>query len=291
VQLIERDRPLLAMMLAGAFLATTTMGAVARADDDACIAASENEIPLRKQDKLKDALAQLAICASRTCPEQISAECGRRIREINAIQPTLVLGAMDSSSNDVVAVTVTVDGAPFATALDGRAVPLDPGVHQLRFESAGMTPLDKTLVVREGEKDRRVNVVLQRAGSLTPTAVSAVNQSAEAHKTYAEIAWGAGGIGLIVGAFAGLYALETGVASSACNGGVCGAAGSTVSSASSTATDVAIAGLTLAAVGGITGTILWFTAPARVRVTTAMPVTLAPMIGQGATGVLVGGRF
>jgi hypothetical protein len=279
------------MMLAGAFLATTAMGTVARADDDACIAASENEIPLRKQDKLKDALAQLALCASRTCPQEISAECGRRIRELNAVQPTLVLGATDSSSNDLVAVTVTVDGAPFATALDGRAAPLDPGVHQLHFESAGMTPLDKTLVVREGEKDRRVNVVMQRAGAMTPAAVSAVNQSAEAHKTYAEIAWGAAGIGLIVGVFAGIYALTTRAASSDCAIGACGAAGPTVSTFASASTDVAIAGFSVAAIGGVTGAVLWFTAPARVKVATALPVTLAPMVGQGATGMLVGGRF
>jgi len=270
------------------FLLSTATANVARADDDACIAASENEIPLRKAGKLEAALAQLTICAARTCPQQISAECARRIRDINAIQPTLVLAAMDGSSNDLSAVTVTVDGLPFATALDGRAVPLDPGTHTLHFEAAGMTPLDKTLVVREGEKERRVNIVLQTTASSAPYVPNAINQSAEAHRTYAEIAWGAGAIGLLVGAFAGIYALETGAAATA-EQGIPGSGA--VSTASDTATDVAIGGLVLAAAGGITGTVLWFTAPKRVKVASAPAWTLEPMVGTATNGLMLRGNF
>jgi len=271
------------------FLLTTGTANVARADDDACIAASENEIPLRKQGKLEAALAQLTVCAARTCPQQISAECARRIRDINAIQPTIVLAAMDSSSNDLSAVTVTVDGLPFATALDGRAVPLDPGTHTLHFESAGMAPIDKTLVIREGEKERRVNIVLASTASATPYVVPEANRVAEAHRMYAEIAWGAGAVGLLVAVFAGIYALEDSAAETATEGLP---GGNAVAQSSNTAADVAIGGLVFAAVGGVTGTVIWFTAPKRVKVVASAPSwTLEPMVGSGTSGVVLSGSF
>lgn len=136
--------------------------AVARAaaDADACIAASESEIGLRKDERLRAALEKLAICAAPTCPQEVREECGRRAVALNAVLPSLVVAATDEAGNDLAAVIVTVDGAPFATALDGRPLPIDPGSHVLRLEAAGHPVVEKTIVVREGERERRIGVVL-----------------------------------------------------------------------------------------------------------------------------------
>jgi hypothetical protein len=132
----------------------------ARADDAACIAANEHAVLLLKQSRLRDALRDLAQCAAPTCPAEVAAECGRRVAETNQALPTIVLHAKGASGEDLVAVGVALDGAPLAGALDGRAIPLDPGAHKLRFEAAGMPAVEQTILVGEGEKARPVTVVL-----------------------------------------------------------------------------------------------------------------------------------
>jgi hypothetical protein len=151
-----RIRPASALVFAFATLAT----APAWADDAACVAASEQALSLRESGHLHDALKQLAVCADAACPGEVKDECARRIEAIGAAMPTLVLGATDGAGNDRSAVTVTMDGAPLVDTLDGRPIAIDPGPHTFRFEVAGQPPVEKLLVLREGEKDRRESVVV-----------------------------------------------------------------------------------------------------------------------------------
>jgi hypothetical protein len=153
------------LSLAVASAAVTFVATSARADEAACIAASEKEVALRKAGRLEDALKELATCAAPTCSGEVNAECTKRIGEVKAALPTVVVRATDPLGNDLTDVKVTLDGLPFASTLDGRAIPVDPGKHLLRFESVGKPPLERTLVFAEGEKDRRVTVVLGGSGA------------------------------------------------------------------------------------------------------------------------------
>lgn len=95
--------------------------------------------------------------------------------------PTLILSAEDEEGHDVVDVQVTLDGAPLAARLDGKAVEVDPGEHVLRFERAGSDPVELPLVVREGEKLRRVSTrIVRRAaqGGGAPREDAAASTSA-----------------------------------------------------------------------------------------------------------------
>jgi hypothetical protein len=150
------------VLLAAILIATGLMGLSrsAGASEEACIAASDNELALQKAGKFLDALKELALCADPSCSSVVRAECTRRIVDLRKALPTIVLRATDAAGNDLAAVKVTLDDAPFADQLDGRATPLDPGNHKLRFEAAGKSPLEKTLVVGEAEKDRHLTVVL-----------------------------------------------------------------------------------------------------------------------------------
>ena len=67
--------------------------------------------------------------------------------------PTLIVAAKDSAGNDRLGVTVTIDGMPLE-GVDGRPIALDPGEHTFRFEAAPLPPLEKSLVLRTGEKNR-----------------------------------------------------------------------------------------------------------------------------------------
>lgn len=108
--------------------------------------------------KLTAAQQQLLTCSQASCPAAVSRECAKWLEEIKQSLPSIVVIAKGVDGEDVTDVTVFVDGQQIAESLTGRAVPLDPGSHVLRFEHRSETPVEQTLVVREGVKNRAVEV-------------------------------------------------------------------------------------------------------------------------------------
>ncbi|HSY24889.1 MAG TPA: hypothetical protein VK841_22345, partial [Polyangiaceae bacterium] len=143
------------LLAAAVLVALASASWPADADDDACIAAAEEALTLRKQQHLQEALVLIAACVDSACPTEVRAVCERRASELEAAMPTIVFVAHDGLGNDLTAVKVTVDGALLTARLDGRAWRVDPGPHVFRWEAAGFSPVEKTLLVGEGEKERR----------------------------------------------------------------------------------------------------------------------------------------
>jgi hypothetical protein len=268
----------------------------ALADVDACIAASQRSLTLRHEGKLHDALKQLATCSDPRCPDEVKAECTRRTDVVRTAMPTLVLAAKDGAGNDLFAVRVTMDGAPLLAALDGRAISLDPGEHAFVFETAGQPPLEKKLVLLEGEKDRREAVVLGPPPAAAPPTPSPGPSSWSPNKIMAVTSAGVGLVGVALGVVFGAYAkssqnLETTNCSSAasCSNGPQSQEDYTVAKEDATAATVAfVAGAALVAVGAT----LWFTAPSPARssgAATAPRFRIAPtMLGARGGGLVVG---
>jgi hypothetical protein len=148
--------------IVAAIAAATLASAEARADvsKDACIDANTRAQSLRRQGQFASAREQLRVCADTACPALVRDDCAQRLDELNRAQPTIVFDLKDDDGNDLVAVKVTVDGAVVTEQLSGRALPLDPGEHKFSFEVAGQAPLTRTLVLKEGEKDRRERIVV-----------------------------------------------------------------------------------------------------------------------------------
>jgi len=124
-----------------------------------CLAASEASLTLRRQHKVRGARAQLLTCSAASCPADVRNECLRRLGDINAALPTIVFVAKDAAGNDLTAVKVTMDGHALAEQLEGAALPVDPGEHAFTFALAGRPPVEKKLVIHEGEKARREQIV------------------------------------------------------------------------------------------------------------------------------------
>lgn len=129
-----------------------------------CLSASETSLKLRKDHHLREARQQLLVCAALTCPAEVRSECERRVVDVNGAIPTLVFEAKDGNGNDLSSVVVTMDGKPLVDRLEGTAISLDPGTHAFHFEAAGFPAIDKSFVLREGEKDRRERVVFGSGG-------------------------------------------------------------------------------------------------------------------------------
>ena len=302
-------------LFAACFAAVTLAPASALADDAACIAASEQSLTLRQSGHLHEALKELADCAATACPDEVKAECARRIEAIGAVMPTLVLGATDRSGNDLSAVEVTMDGAPLVAALDGRPIAVDPGAHLFHFEMAGQPPVEKTWVVREGEKDRRETVVLGPPPAV-PAVVPAAPPSAPAppplpalhpssvpqpawptQRVIAVAAGAAGVVGLAVGTVFAVYAssAQHDEKSDCRAAGCAGFAQSTedYDTAKTNATGATIA----FAAGGVlaaSAIVLWVTAPSPQGATAApnaRRIDVAPAFFGSSRGLVLRGEF
>ncbi|MCA9622604.1 MAG: hypothetical protein KC731_26470 [Myxococcales bacterium] len=132
---------------------------------DRCVAAFDGAQEARGEGALKASREALRICADLTCPSPIRAKCVPWLEEVELALPTVVLAALSSDGRDLTDVTVSLNGEVLAASLDGRAIPLDPGLSRLRFERLGAEPVELELLVKAGEKNR---LVTARFPSLEP---------------------------------------------------------------------------------------------------------------------------
>jgi len=138
-------------------LALATFASQAEADSTSdCIAASEAAQSLRDRRSLLAARDRLAVCSRDVCPAPIRFDCIQQRGEVDAAMPSVVLRAKDARAEDRVDVKVLCDGVVLATQEDGKALAVDPGAHTFRFEAQGLPPVERKLVIGEGEKNRLI---------------------------------------------------------------------------------------------------------------------------------------
>jgi hypothetical protein len=126
----------------------------------ACAQAYEDAQVQRNKGQLKSAQDQLRICVQDECPDFVRTDCALWLSEVAAELPSVAFAAVDGQGRDLIEVKVSVDGQVVAESLDGRAIELDPGQHHVVFEYQGRKQ-EQTLLVRQGEKNRVVQVKMQ----------------------------------------------------------------------------------------------------------------------------------
>jgi hypothetical protein len=171
-----------------------------------CVDANTQAQGLRRSGKFEQARELLRTCADPSCPGIIQDDCNSRLDELTRMQPTLVLTAKDAAGTDVGAVTVTMDGKHVTDTLDGTALAVDPGQHVFTFTVAGRPAVTRTLILAEGEKDRRE--VIDLGGAPPGPGESAASEPPSNRRTLGWIVGGAGIAAAGVGATFGLLALS-----------------------------------------------------------------------------------
>jgi len=149
-----------ARFAAVAALALGLLASGAASADPACIAAYEQTQSLRKDGKLVAARAQATVCARSDCPALLVKDCSRWLGELETSTPTVVLDARTAAGVERTDVRVKVDGVVLSERIDGKALAVDPGVRAFVFEPEGGERIERSVVVREGEKNKKVAVVL-----------------------------------------------------------------------------------------------------------------------------------
>lgn len=155
-----------------AFAGTLSLGVTAHAqtapDVKVCISAHADGQVLRTQKQLVVARERFLACSARQCPELVRQDCTQFLAEVTASTPTLVLAAIENGERDLAQVSVDLDGKPLASGLDGSAIPVDPGEHQLTFRAADGRVRQYRIVARENEKGRRVVAEFAPKGADAP---------------------------------------------------------------------------------------------------------------------------
>jgi hypothetical protein len=170
----------------------------ARADvKQACVDASTTGQSLRDASKLYEAREQFVECARDACPAIVRKACADWLADVDHRLPSVVFRAQAADGSDVVDARLSLDGAPLAHALDGAAVPIDPGEHVVRFERGGAAPVEERVVIVEGERGR---VVTGRFAATTVATTPTPHDTPSAGKRLTPLTLvlaGVGGVGLI----------------------------------------------------------------------------------------------
>jgi hypothetical protein len=293
-------------------LATCAAASTAYAQsDDACIAASEKALSLRKAGRLLDSRKEAAICAASACPDVVKATCQQRLGEVNQAVPAIVFDIKDAAGRDLADVRLTVDGTPYAEKVVGAAITLDPGDHEFKFEVPGQEPVVRHFVLRETEKNRREAIVVGSvavrptptgATAPTPDLGTALTPAADtgtstwsSQRTIGLAVGGAGIAGVILGSVFGAIASSKWHSSQT----ECPMAGCTDHAQAVTDHDSATSAATVSTVafvvGGAalaTGVVLFFTAPHRTEsAPSTVGVRVTPSVGRDTAGLLLQGAF
>jgi hypothetical protein len=168
---------------------------------DVCIASYEKSQVLRKQGRFLEAQQELLACARMECPELARKDCTQWRREVEESTPSVVFLATDREGHEVLALRVLVDGVELLPRLDGKARPVDPGIHMFRYETAEGEPIEQQVVMHEGEKNRIVSITIPAP---VPARPPEVRRSSPPGGAYVLAGIGAAGIAsfALFGAFA-----------------------------------------------------------------------------------------
>jgi hypothetical protein len=122
----------------------------------ACYDAHVEAQEARQSGRMIEARSKLLICGSPSCPERVQDDCVQWASQLARSIPSVVLEAEDEDGT-IFEVAVSMDGKPFASQLDGKAIELDPGLHTFVFRYKDRPPFEQRVIVREGERSKLVH--------------------------------------------------------------------------------------------------------------------------------------
>lgn len=159
----------------------------------ACAKAYEMSQRWRQDGKLQRAREQALACAQPACPAVLIGDCTNWLAELDAAIASVILEVRDARGQLVIEASVLVDGQPLASPLDGRALPLDPGMRRFTVTLPNGKTLERSLVVSEGQKSQLVRFELSAEPAAAPVQRSRRGPSA---LLYGAAAFGVmGGVG------------------------------------------------------------------------------------------------
>ncbi len=171
-----------------------------------CMAQHEQAQELKLDRRLIEARATLRACSRPACPSPIRVDCVTWLDAVENSIPSIVFAAQ-SERGDETRVKVFVDRELVTERLDGRAREMNPGAHEVRFELPPYPPVERSVVVREGQRNRVVAASFV-APAAPPPAPPVVVEEPVGIPTLAFVLGGVAVAGMATGTGVGVSALR-----------------------------------------------------------------------------------
>ena len=141
------------------------------AADSACAAAYRSAQQQEESNHLIEAKELWVECAKATCPTSLQRACMAKQAQMDFDIPSVVPLATDASGAPRTDVQVKMDGEVFARSIDGRALRVNPGMHEFVFSADGVVLSTQKLLIAQGQRNRviappgtRLGVAFQLGG-------------------------------------------------------------------------------------------------------------------------------
>jgi hypothetical protein len=156
------------VLLIGVCGAIALSAAPARAerlgDERACVTAFRKAKEHEGAGKLQESKDQLMSCAQAPCSSFIRQQCSSKYNQLESDTPSVVLIVTDASGSPRGDVQVRMDGELFAQQLDGRALAVDPGMHEFSFAADGVVFATQKIMIVQGQRNRFITALLRTGG-------------------------------------------------------------------------------------------------------------------------------
>jgi len=145
-----------------------------KGDKAACKAAHKAAKEREMVSKLREAKDLYLSCAKPACSAPMRSECSAKFTQLQFDVPSVIPIVTDDTGASQVDVQVTIDGEIVATKLDGRAFPVDPGLHEFTFTTkSGVVSTQRQMIV-VGQRNTPIGVSLGQRGQRTLAAAVTV---------------------------------------------------------------------------------------------------------------------
>jgi hypothetical protein len=144
--------------------------AMAKAEEQpsTCAQAYESAQEEKATGRLRAAIEHLKTCIDPGCAQFIREDCVRWMDQAESALPTVVFSVREDGE-DLTDVEIQCDHKPLTGTLDGKALPVDPGLHDFSFTVRGLAPTSRQVLIREGERNRIVNVEFSKPSVAPPS--------------------------------------------------------------------------------------------------------------------------
>ncbi len=220
-----------------------------------CAQLHEKAHSLRKDGKLIEAREMFTKCTLSVCPGIIRTECTKASELLASSVPSIVL-VVKRGDVEVDEAEVLIDDVPLEGGLDGRAKELNPGRHTVKVTVPNAAGVEKTILLRENEKQRRIELVVEEAKT-APVADPVLDTEPirSGPPTISWVLFGVGVAGLASAAYFGFSGLAKEDEVESCNVGCDPDAADDIKSSYYTPADISLViGLASIGVGGY----LWY---------------------------------
>jgi len=138
-----------------------------KADRKACVVARKTAKDLEQSAHLRQAREALLACTKASCSALVRQECASRYTQLASDIPTIVPLVTDQTGAPRVDVAVRMDGELLISRLDGRALAVDPGLHEFTFSTDGGVVITQRLMIVQGQRNQPVTVSLHASDKRT----------------------------------------------------------------------------------------------------------------------------